>query len=33
MSATADATSVEDRARAIFRRLFDQRDLSDPRWF
>jgi steroid delta-isomerase-like uncharacterized protein len=33
MSATADVASVEDRARAIFRRLFDERDLSDPRWF
>jgi steroid delta-isomerase-like uncharacterized protein len=34
MSATtADAAAVEDRARAIFHRLFDERDLSDPRWF
>jgi steroid delta-isomerase-like uncharacterized protein len=32
-STAAPATTTEERARAIFRRLFDERDLSDPRWF
>jgi steroid delta-isomerase-like uncharacterized protein len=33
MSATTAAAATEERARAIFRRLFDERDLSDPRWY
>jgi steroid delta-isomerase-like uncharacterized protein len=33
MSASSAAASTEERARAIFRRLFDERDLSDPRWY
>jgi len=32
MSATA-AAATEERARAIFARLFDERDLSDPGWY
>ena len=32
MSATT-AAETEDRARAIFARLFDERDLTDPRWY
>jgi steroid delta-isomerase-like uncharacterized protein len=36
MSSTASitaATPSEERARAIFRRLFDERDLTDPHWY
>ena len=27
------AAAHEERARDIFRRLFDERDLTDPRWY
>ena len=30
---TATATANETRARDIFRRLFDERDLTDPSWY
>jgi hypothetical protein len=32
MSATTSA-DTEERARAIFARLFDERDLTDPAWY
>ena len=32
-AASTAAAPTEERARAIFRRLFDERDLSDPRWY
>ena len=33
MSASTTAAATEERARAIFARLFDERDLSDPAWY